>query len=571
LSLHFVKLLLDIDFSQIILPVMRKITFTGFLLLLAVLGCTKEEDKVVATVGTEDIRVKDFLMVYRPKAFESDEAEMEAKLNALNNIINEKLLVAEARSRGYDKDTTDTSITNGIEEVQRRAMESALYKKLVLDKAKPSSAEIKKFYNAENELLELRLINVNTEEMANMIVQKFASGVPFDTLFDKYSSKERVPAGGNIGNQPLASFYQDTAAYRQLLTLREGQITTPIDDRRDGYNIFMLVSRIPKEDIVPFEERKEYITEWLQRIKGADLSEKVLDDLFAEAEAEFNQEGLKLLLKPRAELTEMDLSTWTVKIKGEISDSIGSMLDLYPDDTTPLLEKYLEDAAKFKAQPAVLKNAALKRNVDKDKAVKEAVENYISAMIRNRLYDEEIRDKISVTPEEIKTYYGENPDDFNVPERRTLAIIRTHSYSIIQEAYSLLVNGKPFEEVAREFSDHTSKDRGGIIGSKRADDREFKPFVEQAFKLSKGNFSRPFEVANGFGIVKVMAIQKAFTREFEDEKNRIERNLMREKETALKEEYLAGLRTQIPVKINEGLLAKIAKVEEEKTDSTINR
>ncbi|MBD3285868.1 hypothetical protein GF359_05275 [candidate division WOR-3 bacterium] len=557
---------------------MRKITFTSLFLLLAVLGCTPEEEKVVATVGSEEIQVKDFLTVYRPKAYESEEAEMEAKLKALDNIINEKLLVAEARSRGWGKDTSDETISKDFQQVKRRAMEAALYKKLVLDKSKPSSAEIKRYYNAEKELLELRLIHVEKEDMANMVSERFDSGVPFDTLFNKFSTKERIPPGGNIGSIPLAQFYQDEESFNQLSSLEEGQITEPIENKRGGFDIYLLVSMSQKEDVPPLAEREEEIKNWLQRIKGAQLSTEVLDELFEEAKVEYNQAGLELLTKPRNQLTPADLSTWTIKMKGNVTDSIGSMLDLYPNDTTPIQAAYLEDAAKYQAQTKVLKNAALKRNLDRDKTVKEAIENYIDAQIRNRLYEEEIRSKVKVSDEEIKAYYDEHPEEFNFPERRTLAIIRTPSYSNIQQAHALLQSGKPFKEVAREFSDHTSKDRGGIIGSKRADDREYKPFVEQAFKLSKGQFSRPFEVANGFGIVKVISIQEPFTREFDDEKGRIERKLRRNKEMALKTEYLAELREKISIEINEELLAKIAKLaeeeekeEEEKPESNKNK
>ncbi|MBN2378236.1 peptidyl-prolyl cis-trans isomerase [candidate division WOR-3 bacterium] len=543
---------------------MRKITFTSLLLLLTALGCTKEEDKVVATVGTEKIRVKDFLMVYRPNVYESEEAEMETKHRALENMIDEKLLVAEARNRGYDQ---DTSLKEGIERATQSAMESALYKKLVLDKSKPTRAEVKKYYEAEKQLLELRLIHVDKEEEGKMVAEKFATGVPFDTLVVLFSTDRSAASGGNIGKVALARFY-GTDVFDELSNLGEAQITKPVENNRGGYDIFYLISQSVDEEVPPLEEREEQITNWIERIKGAELAETTLDQLFEESKVEYNDEGLGLLTKPRNQLTSQDLSVWTIKVAGEITDSVGSMLMLYPSDTTGIRPEHLENAARYQIQPKVLEKAALKRNMDRDRTVKENVESYINAMIRQRIYAEEISNKVEITPEQVETYYHDNPDEFFIPERRNLAIIRTNSYSVIQQAYSLLASGKPFEEVAREYSDHSSNTRGGLIGAKREDDAEYKPFVEQAFKISKGQYSRPFEVANGFGIVKVLDIQKAYTKEFEKEMRNIERILRREMETVRKEEFLAELRERIPIEINESLLAKIAKPEEEKPDST---
>jgi len=537
---------------------MKKITLTTLFILLAVLGCTEEEEKVLATVGSEQILVKDFMQGYRPSVYPTEEEEREAKLKVLNRLIDDALLTAEARNRGYDKDST---LEDGIEATTQRALVNALYVAEVIDKSKASRTDAKRFYDADNTMLHLRIIHVESEDMANIIYQKIGEGVPFDTLAVKYSSHRSASRGGDMGKVPLSMFFE-TPEYKTISKLKEGDVTLPVQNEEAGFDIYTLIEKSEKENVQPFADVEEEMKKRVESLRQSKLSFESLERLLAEANIEYNDEALALLTKPQTELKEEDLSLWTIKIGGEVVDSVGSMMDVYLQYPQGLPERFLENAAERTAQPKALVKVATKRGLERDKTVKEAVATFVNSQIRMRITKEEITDKVEVGPQEAKIYYEEHPSEFFIPERRNLAIIRTPSYSDIQQAYSLLRNGKDFGEVASQFSDHSSKNRAGSIGFRRADDVSFKQFVEQGFKLSKGQYSRPFEVYNGYGIVKVLDVQQAYTRTFEAESLRIERTIRREKESSRREEFLEELKGRIPVEINEQLLMEIAKVEE---------
>jgi len=77
--------------------------------------------------------------------------------------------------------------------------------------------------------------------------------------------------------------------------------------------------------------------------------------------------------------------------------------------------------------------------------------------------------------QEVQTYYASNQEDFRVPEKRVLAYVRTskepsaedrmYARTKIEDAYSLVEAGEPFDEIARNYSeDATSSSRGGDLG-----------------------------------------------------------------------------------------------------------
>jgi len=543
---------------------MRKKTFplllvVAGLLATSVLACGKPEERTLVRVGDEQIKVKDFLVAYRPQVFPTEEAELEAKMQILDKLIEEKLLVAEARSRGY---ADDPLIEEGMQEIVERALINTLYTKEVIEKGKASRADAKRYYNADKILLTLQIIHIESDTLGYVILQEFSSGVPFDTLAVHYSTHYTARNAGNVGVQTLSAFFE-TPVFKELSRLKQGKTTLPVENETGGYDIYYLVERSEKEDQPPFKEMEVSAIRQIEMRRQGKLSSESLEKLLREANIEYNNTALALLSKPSSALSADEMATWTIKVDGEVVDSIGSMLDAYQRFPQGVPPQQLQSYAEHKAQRPALIKVALKRKLDRDPAVEEAIEAYVASQMRGRIYREEVIEKVRVSPEEVRAYYDSHPDEFFVQARRRLSIIRSSSYSDIQQAFSLLREGESFEDVARRFSDHQSAKRGGSIGFRQENDVSFKPFVQQGFQLAKGRYSRTFEVYNGFGIVKVDDVQNSYVKEFEKEERRIERTLRRDKENELKIAFITELRGKIDVEIDEGLLLQIGKAEEQ--------
>lgn len=544
---------------------MNKIALVLFVSLASFLACVKEEDKILATVGGEEIKVKDFLAVYLPKEYPSEEAELEAKKKTLDKLVEGKLMFLEAKRRGYD---ADTAIADSLRRARQEGLVEALYKTVVLDRAKVSDTELKRVYRVDQTLLHLKLIQVNSDTLANTVAQKISRGVSFDTLVATYSQHPSSRQGGDIGTISLAAFYSDKNTFNELTALKPGNASKPVKNQYGSYDIFYLVERSERENPPSFDEMREMLCRRLERQRERTLADESLKRFMEQVNLEYNQEGLNVFTKPKSDVTPEESGIWTIKLDGKVVDSVGSMMAMYVflglGDTLGGSADRIKQVAEGYGTNAALASIAAKRHLDRNPLVQQRVDITLARIMSARLYLEEVADKVSVTPEEVNAYYeGHLEDIYTLPERRKLSIVRNSEYSQIQQAHSLLTKGMPFAEVAERFSDYQeSVARGGSIGFKTADDIAFKQFVQRAFTMQKGQISEPFQVFNGWGIVKVDEIAEGRVRPFEEVEASIEQRMRRDREQARLDEFLAAIRAGTPVDIDEELLLAVGKVKE---------
>jgi peptidyl-prolyl cis-trans isomerase SurA len=133
---------------------------------------------------------------------------------------------------------------------------------------------------------------------------------------------------------------------------------------------------------------------------------------------------------------------------------------------------------------------------------------------RAALINKEIRNKVSVSPEEIERYYKEHLDEFPTPERVRVRLISRllppgasaeQKAAVREEAERIreqAAAGKSFEALAKAQSQGPGADDGGDIGVIARG--QMQPEFEQvAFALKPGGVSQVIETASGYHILKV--------------------------------------------------------------------
>ena len=103
---------------------------------------------------------------------------------------------------------------------------------------------------------------------------------------------------------------------------------------------------------------------------------------------------------------------------------------------------------------------------------------------------------LSLTPAELDAYYQKNAARYGTPERWGLGAIRTVKRVNLLKIEESLRAGKPFNEVAKQFSDDpASKDKGGDLGVINATDPGLPaPLRDAVKKLKTGEVSPPVKV-----------------------------------------------------------------------------
>lgn len=226
-------------------------------------------------------------------------------------------------------------------------------------------------------------------------------------------------------------------------------------------------------------------------------------------------------------------------------------------------KKLLDQTVKF----SLLSQEARKLGIDKKEDVAKKIKEIADNIIIQELTKQEISDKITVTDEEIKTYYKENKEKYVKPEKVKANLIlfevkeddvpdvKKKKEKQAEKTLKRLKKGEDFEALAKELSDDKrTKKRGGSTGffSKGKRKNTYgEIFEEKVFSLKKGEMSDVFEDKKGFYIVKVADKKPQEEQTLEEVKKKIERRLKQEKQKESYENYIEGLKKKYPVKIYE--------------------
>lgn len=193
---------------------------------------------------------------------------------------------------------------------------------------------------------------------------------------------------------------------------------------------------------------------------------------------------------------------------------------------------------------------ARRSGMDQYPEIKRAMDAYILREAVLRLHDDEIVKKVSVTDQEIRNYYEENYDRF------ALRLIEVMSMGKAEEIMDKLKQGEDFEEIARNYSVHMSRNKGGKVVYERKAIPTY--FIEAISHLQPGEISGIVNVLNKYYILKLMGREDApGGEEFEKLRGGIERTIRTQKEHDRSSEYLQYLRQKASIKIHEELFSSI--------------
>ena len=171
-------------------------------------------------------------------------------------------------------------------------------------------------------------------------------------------------------------------------------------------------------------------------------------------------------------------------------------------------------------------------------------ENYkTEAMVKVRYlhFDPDTyRSEIKITDEEVQDYFDENPEEFKTPKtveaRHILIKADQNADSDIVERtrkraldiLKMAKEGKDFAELAKQYSEGPSRDRGGYLGEFRRETM-VKSFADKVFSMQAGEISDLVRTRFGWHIIKVEKVNEASTLSLDEAENKIHKKLTDER------------------------------------------
>lgn len=146
--------------------------------------------------------------------------------------------------------------------------------------------------------------------------------------------------------------------------------------------------------------------------------------------------------------------------------------------------------------------------------------------------------------QKLKAYFEQNKaayDETEVKASHVLVDTRTmktdeelaQAKDKINKAKADVGAGKDFADIAKQYSDCPSKEKGGDLGFFKRKGQMVEPFAAAAFALKIGQISDPIKTNFGYHIIKVTEIKQGKDVKFDDIKQNVKQDILQEKAQVL--------------------------------------
>jgi parvulin-like peptidyl-prolyl isomerase len=419
----------------------------------------------------------------------------------------------------------------------------------VIERAKPSEREMKKFYkNNKNYLLKAEIrgkeMVVESESLANFLLDSLKKHVEsFDTLATAYSTVHSSKNKGNMGvvfkgvkPEPV-----DKILFKAKLNELIGVIS--FDEK---YGIYMVTGYKP-ERYRDYEKVKSQIETQLKAEKLKEVEEKFIKKLRKKAKIKLYEGELSELLKSSDDpvavvINGREIRRSDVEKRNESQPNFGSVDLTQPKEFEKLLNMIIEDDLKLEfgeRNKYFLKDGYI---IKMQAALKQIMEN--------GLYGKVVVEAVKVDSQEVVDSYNEHREDLKVQEMVHCQEIVVDNKAKADELRQLVIkNPSCMDSLAREHSIAPSKKRGGITGPIRRNVRS-KKFESIVFKLRAGDISAVFKNDDGnYTFVNVVDYTAEGYKTLDELWSNIETNLTREKQRDKANSFIENIREGAKIEI----------------------
>ncbi len=227
------------------------------------------------------------------------------------------------------------------------------------------------------------------------------------------------------------------------------------------------------------------------------------------------------------------------------------------DDSIRRLEKVTE----FVDQMLLVREAR-ERGYDDDSVVQTAFETQRKDILTRGYYDEKVVNKAKVSGSEIRKIYNQMIDLYHLAE-----------IVVAQESLAQYIEGALRKGISFDSLLHFSLDTitaGGDIGEFSV--MSIPPEIfEPVGKLKEGEVTDAIQLGEYFYFLKLIEHRKADTPKYEDVKENIEKNLLREKATELGEQLVDKLIADAKIEYNQEGLDALIKPDSLLTDEDLEK
>lgn len=217
-------------------------------------------------------------------------------------------------------------------------------------------------------------------------------------------------------------------------------------------------------------------------------------------------------------------------------------------------EKFLEELIRRE----LIYQDAKKKRLDNDPEYVAKMKEFEKMSLVALILKKEVEDKAKVDDAEVKDFYNKNADKFTIGTKVRASHILVETEDQAKKVYERIRKGESLSSLAGTLSkDKGSAAKGGDLGY-FGRGQMVPEFEQAALRLKVGEVSEPVKSRFGYHIIQLTDIQKGEAATFEQTQEAIKRQLLAEKQKALVDTYIEGLRKNVEVSKDEKSLEAIS-------------
>jgi parvulin-like peptidyl-prolyl isomerase len=553
---------------------MRKTLLLGMLLAVAAglnTGCGSDEE-VLAVVGDHKITTTEFFDFYGRgnRQYASAQEEFDRKREVLDSLITVRLLVDAAYEKGIDQ----------REELQRvllanrdRFLLDAFYETSIADRAEPSAAAVKRFWEKLEYRIRASHILLGEPDTAQLVLEKLRSGENFEKLAYDYSRDPSAKRNkGDLGYfvwGAMVPEFQEAAFQMDV-----GEVSPPVKSPY-GYHIIKLVDRLPNEARGSLDQMRDEITQQLKGLKEKELMERLLEDIKERYTVRVDTSVLQYLVHKRQQLypemilkglpagdfdsqqldrneKELIVANWEggQMTVGEYLSRISNLSNNQKPSFTAYdsLANMIFELKKLD----LLILEAHRQGIDNDPRYLRRVRLFKELNMAELMRSDSIAAPMEPTEEMAREYYDANPEEFTIPRRVRVYEIMLSDSSEIDRLAEKKWSLAEFREYARKHTKRPGKRTAqGDLGYIERD--WFPEMFDLAWKTPINRVAGPVtgQRENMYSLIYVEAKQESTVKDYLDQKRLILQKLRTEQKNHAIQSWINERKKQVRIVVND--------------------
>jgi len=554
------------------------------------IGCGKStKDPIVAKVGDDEIALSVVNNFFDKlgATFTSAEEEFRTKRDALDSLIDYKLMVKGAYAANLDKNAEVDQLANSE---KSSFMFDELYRQEILPKLSVSDTEVDEFYDRLKVEYHLTHILVSTQKEADSIAAEIKKGADFGGIARAISLDQSTAVrGGDLGfiswGMQMDPKFRDAA-----FKLTVGQTSDPVKSSY-GWHIIRLLETRDAQQLGNKAELLPAIRDLLKSRKSSEVEGAFLKQIEEKAKVEINTEATQMLMDRLDQFYPKTLGSATRP------DNFFPQTDLLkPFELQMVLASYqggevtVEDYLKKIANVAepyrprfnnadslkkvifqlelrnIMEYEAGQRNVEQQLEYQRRMRDFREGLMADRFVRTVLGQNIDADEDEIREYYNLHLEEFITPRELHLQEIEVDSSQQAVRIAEQLSAGADFGALAAKYTVRSGfKETKGDLGLVQPG--RFPALYEASRNLVKGQVSDTIQNDDGkYSIVKLLDTKESAAVPVESAVGQIKQKVIALKRSSATADWLKEQRSKTEITVYDDVLRQsIDKAKYEKS------